>query len=84
VVSKNSVLGHVTPNLCFWHPVGSAGHVVYFVVFRARNVNALFSCSVGPGAVSRKKLIRTSYTEHVFLHHVGSVGHIVHSGVFGP
>jgi hypothetical protein len=30
-----------------------------------------------------KKLIRTSYAEHVFLHHVGSMGHVVYSSVFG-
>jgi hypothetical protein len=26
--SIKSVSGHVTPNLCFLHPVGSTGHVV--------------------------------------------------------
>jgi hypothetical protein len=68
--------------LVFLHPVGSVGHVVISDVFGARNINAMFSCSVGPGAVSIKKLIKTSYTEHVFLYHVGPVGHVVYFGVF--
>jgi hypothetical protein len=29
----------------FWHPVGSAGHVVHFSASRPRNVDALFLCS---------------------------------------
>jgi hypothetical protein len=41
-VSVKSVLGHVMSNLCFLDPVGSAGHVVHFCVFGARNVDALF------------------------------------------
>jgi hypothetical protein len=29
VVSIKTALRHVTPNLCFFHSVGSAGHVVH-------------------------------------------------------
>jgi hypothetical protein len=39
--------------LVFLHPMGSAGHVVHSSASGVQNVNALFSCSSGPGAVSK-------------------------------
>jgi hypothetical protein len=42
-----------------------------------------FSCSVGPGADSKKKCIRTHYVELLFLHLVRSAAHVVHSGASG-
>jgi hypothetical protein len=42
-----------------------------------------FSCSDGPGAISKKKCARTRCAELVFLHLVGSAGHVVHSGASG-
>jgi hypothetical protein len=41
----------------FLHLVGSAGPVVYSGAPGARNVNTLFSCSDGPGAVSTKSVL---------------------------
>jgi hypothetical protein len=35
-----------------------------------------FSCSGGPGVVSRT----CAFAEHVFLHLVGSAVHVMHSG----
>jgi hypothetical protein len=29
VISIKSMLGHIMQNLCFLHPMGSAGHVVH-------------------------------------------------------
>jgi hypothetical protein len=40
-VSTKSASGHVTLNLCFVHPVGSAGHVAHSYAFRAQNIDAL-------------------------------------------
>jgi hypothetical protein len=46
---KTSATGHVTPNLCVSHPVGSVGHIVHSGVFRVQNINTLFSCLGGAG-----------------------------------
>jgi hypothetical protein len=46
--------GHVTPNLCFLHPVGSAGHVMHSVRLGHEMMTHNFSSSGGPGAVSIK------------------------------
>jgi hypothetical protein len=43
------------PNLCFLHPVDSAGYVVNFGVSVARNIDTLFFM-YGPGAVSKKSI----------------------------
>jgi hypothetical protein len=37
-----SALGHVTPNFCFVHLMGSVTHIVHSAFPRARNVNPLF------------------------------------------
>jgi hypothetical protein len=42
--------------LVFFHLVGSMGHVVHSGVFKAQNVDALFSCSGGPGVVSKQSV----------------------------
>jgi hypothetical protein len=36
------LLGHVTSNFHFLHPVGSAGHIVHSGAFGSQNIGALF------------------------------------------
>jgi hypothetical protein len=50
---------------------------------RAGNGDTLFSMVGWAWCSFYKKLIRTSYAEHVVLHPVGSTGHVVHSGASG-
>jgi hypothetical protein len=83
VVSLKSTPGHVTPNLCVLHPVGSASHVVHSRGSGAQNLNALFSCRGGTSCGLHKKRVATRYAEHVFFHPVGSAGPIVDSNAFG-
>jgi hypothetical protein len=74
---------YVTPNLCFSHPVGSAGNIVQSSAFEVRNVDALSIMLMWAQCGFYKKRGGTRYTELVFLHPVGSVGHVVHSGLSG-
>jgi hypothetical protein len=53
-ISRKSTPGHVTPNFCFLHPVGSMGHVVHSGASGKRNVVHYFPCLGGPDAVSIK------------------------------
>jgi hypothetical protein len=69
--------------LVFLHQAGSAGHLVHFGVFRARNIDALFSVLMWDRYGFHKKGSRTHYSELVFLHLVRSVGDVVHSGASG-
>jgi hypothetical protein len=62
--------------------MGFAGHVVHSGVSRARNSDALFSCSVGTGTDSTRIAMGHVTSNLCFLHLVGSVGHVVHSGAF--
>jgi hypothetical protein len=77
---KKRVGAHYT-ELVFLHPVGSTGYVQHSGAFGARNADASFSCSGGPGSDPTKSA-GTHYTELVFLHPVGSTGHVVRSGAF--
>jgi hypothetical protein len=52
--STKSASGHVTPNLCFLHPMRSVGHVVHASASRSQNVNPVFFMLRGSGAVSIK------------------------------
>jgi hypothetical protein len=56
--STKSPLGHITPNLCVSHLVGSIAHIVHLGVSRSQNVDALFFSLECP---------RTRYTKLVFL-----------------
>jgi hypothetical protein len=81
--SIKSTMGHVTVNLHFLHPVGSAGHVVHCGASRAQNVDTLFCLLGWDWCGFHNKCTGTAYTELVFLHPVVSTGHIVHSGAYG-
>jgi hypothetical protein len=67
----------------FFHPVGSAGHIMPTGASGARNVDALFFMLGWDWYGFNKKRTGTRYTELMFLHLEGSAGHVVHSGVSG-
>jgi hypothetical protein len=56
---------------------------VYSGASGAGNVNALFFMVGWDWCGFHKKLIGTSYVEHVFLHPAGYFGYILHSGASG-
>jgi hypothetical protein len=65
--------------LVFWHPVGSAGYVVYSDASAVRNIDALFFMLGFDRYRLHKKHAVIRYAKLVFLHPVGSAGHVVHS-----
>jgi hypothetical protein len=81
--SMKGTLGHVTPNLCVLHPVGSPGRA--FRCFHCTKCRrTIFRARVGPVRCGfNKKRARTCYIELVFLHPVGSTGLVMHSGAAG-
>jgi hypothetical protein len=79
-VSIKTTSGHVTPNLCFFYLVGSAGHVVHSSASGVLNVDVLFFMPGWARCTFHIKRTETRYTELVFLHPMGSVGHVVCSG----
>jgi hypothetical protein len=80
VGSINSTPGHITSNLCFLHPVGSAGHVVHSSASGLQNIDTIFFVLWWAQCGFHKKCTKTCYTKVVFLNLVASAGHIVHSG----
>jgi hypothetical protein len=77
------VSGHVTRNLCFLHPVGSAGPILHSGASEERNFDTLFFMLGWDQYIFDNKCARTHYAKFVILHPVGSVEHVVHSGVSG-
>jgi hypothetical protein len=73
-VSRKTALGQVTSNLCFLHPVGSAGHVVHFGASGAQNVDALFFMFGWARCGFHIKRTATFYTELVFFALCGICG----------
>jgi hypothetical protein len=80
VVSMKSVLGHVTPNLCFCVSDGIC--VSRYGVSGVQNVITLFFILRWDRYGFGKKCTGT-YIEFVFLHPVGSAGHVGQSGASG-
>jgi hypothetical protein len=62
---KKSIGTHYT-NHVFLHPVGSAGHVVYFSASRVRNIDALFFILGWAQCCIHKKRTETHYVELLF------------------
>jgi hypothetical protein len=69
--------------LVFFHPVGSAGHIVNSGASVPQNINVLFFMLRWDWCRFNKKHAGTLHAKHVFWHPGGSAGHVVHSGAFG-
>jgi hypothetical protein len=82
-ISIRSALGHVMLILCFLHPVGSAGHIVYSSASKVRNVDAAFFMLRWVQCGYHEKLVGTHNVELVFLHLVGFMGHVAQSAASG-
>jgi hypothetical protein len=63
-----SMQEHVTSELVFLHPVGSAGHVVHSGASGMRNIDELFFMLGWPWCSFHQKRDGTRYSELVFLH----------------
>jgi hypothetical protein len=75
-VSIKSSSGQVTLNMCFASCGICGSRSVFRCVRGAKHQRTIFMLGWAWCGFD-KKLIRTSYAEHVFLHHVGSMGHVV-------
>jgi hypothetical protein len=60
------------------HLMGSVGHVVCYVAYRARNIDALFFMLGCAQCRSHKQHGGTRYAELMFFNMVGSTRHVVH------
>jgi hypothetical protein len=69
--------------LVFFHPMGSAGHIVDFGASGAWNVDALFFMLVWAWCSFHRKCVGTCYAKLVFLHPLGSASYVVHSVASG-
>jgi hypothetical protein len=70
--------------LVFFHPVGSAGHVVYSgCASGAQNIKSQFFLPRWDWCRFHKKRASTCYDKLLFLHPVATVSHVVHSSGSG-
>jgi hypothetical protein len=71
--SRKNASRHVMPNLCFFHLLGYAGHIVHSRASGVQNIETLIFMLVWDWYIFQKECTRICYNELVFLHPVGSV-----------
>jgi hypothetical protein len=66
--SGKSASRHVMPNVCFFHLLGYAGHIVHSGASGVQNIETLIFMLMWDRYIFQKNCTGTLQTEHRFLH----------------